>query len=112
MSAVLFLSDARMVFAAPYTPEKVEYLFSLVIDRHELRSGSTIVTSNTDVQEWWQFFPSKAMGMAFSDRLLEGAQGLRYAGPSIRGEMPPRREPTPTPSPTASTQPKATGSTA
>jgi DNA replication protein DnaC len=68
----------------PYSPEKVEYLFSLVIDRHELKSGSTIVTSNTDVQEWWQFFPSKAMGMAFSDRVLHGAQGIRLSGESIR----------------------------
>lgn len=68
----------------PYSPEKVEYLFSLVFDRHELKKGSTIVTSNTDVNEWWQFFPSKAMGMAFSDRLLEGAQGIRFSGESIR----------------------------
>lgn len=88
----------------PYSPEKVEYLFSLVIDRHELKSGSTIVTSNTDVQEWWQFFPSKAMGMAFSDRLLEGAQGIRYSGPSIRGEVAPRRELPPTPPPSEPTQ--------
>ena len=44
----------------PYAPEKVEYLFTLIVDRNELRSGSTIVTSNTDVTDWWQFFPSKA----------------------------------------------------
>lgn len=68
----------------PYSPEKVEYLFSIIVDRHELRTGSTIVTSNTDVTDWWQFFPSKAMGMAFSDRLLEGAQGIRFTGESIR----------------------------
>ena len=49
-----------------------------------MKTGSTIVTSNTDVGEWWQFFPSKAMGMVFSDRLLDGAQGIRFAGESIR----------------------------
>jgi DNA replication protein DnaC len=68
----------------PYSPEKVEYLFSLVVDRHELKSGSLIVTSNTDVTEWWQFFPSKAMGMAFSDRIIDGAQGILFTGESIR----------------------------
>lgn len=70
----------------PYSAEKVEYLFSLVVDRYELKRGSTIVTSNTNVTEWWQFFPSKAMGMAFSDRLLDGAQGIWLTGPSIRRE--------------------------
>jgi DNA replication protein DnaC len=74
----------------PYAPERVEYLFSLIVDRHELEIGSTIVTSNTDVTEWWQYFPSKAMGMAFSDRLLEGAQGFKLSGPSIRPTRPPR----------------------
>ena len=69
----------------PYSAEKVEYLFSLVVDRYELKTGSAIVTSNTDVMEWWRFFPSKAMGMAFSDRLLDGAQGIRLGGESIRG---------------------------
>ena len=68
----------------PYAPEKVELLFSLIVDRHELERGSTIVTSNTDVTDWWQYFPSKAMGMAFSDRLLDGAQGIRFSGESIR----------------------------
>jgi len=68
----------------PYSAEKVEFLFSLVIDRYELECGSTIVTSNTDVTEWWHFFPSKAMGMAFSDRLLDGAQGIQLTGESIR----------------------------
>jgi DNA replication protein DnaC len=74
----------------PYAPERVEFLFSLIVDRHELQRGSTIVTSNTDVTEWWQYFPSKAMGMAFSDRLLEGAQGLKLSGASIRPTRPPR----------------------
>jgi DNA replication protein DnaC len=89
---VLILDDLAYL---PYSPEKVEYLFSLVVDRYELKSGSTIVTSNTDVTEWWQFFPSKAMGMAFSDRLLEGAQGIRLSGESIRCPPPRRREPPP-----------------
>ena len=77
----------------PYAPEKVEFLFSLIVDRHELNCGASIVTSNTDVTEWWQFFPSKAMGMAFSDRLLEGAQGIRLTGNSIRPTRPQRKPP-------------------
>ena len=78
---LLILDDLAYL---PYSPEKVEYLFSLVVDRHELKTGSLIVTSNTDVTEWWQFFPSKSMGMAFSDRVLDGAQGIRLTGESIR----------------------------
>jgi DNA replication protein DnaC len=84
---LLILDDLAYL---PYSPEKVEFLFSLVVDRYELKKGSTIVTSNTDVEDWWQFFPSKAMGMAFSDRLLHGAQGIRFSGESIRK---PRRRP-------------------
>lgn len=79
----------------PYSPEKVEFLFSLVVDRHELERGSIIVTSNTDVDDWWQFFPSKPMGMAFSDRLLEGAQGIRFVGESIRPKRARRGPPKP-----------------
>lgn len=78
---LLILDDLAYL---PYTPEKVEYLFSLIVERYEFKETSTIVTSNTDVREWWQFFPSKAMGMAFSDRLLEQAQGIRFSGESIR----------------------------
>jgi DNA replication protein DnaC len=85
---LLILDDLAYL---PYAPEKVEFLFTLIVDRHELASGATIVTSNTDVTEWWQFFPSRAMGMAFSDRLLEGAQGIRLAGESIRPTRPQRR---------------------
>lgn len=76
---LLILDDLAYL---PYSAEKVEYLFSLIVDRYERKRTSTIVTSNTDVTEWWQL---KAMGMAFSDRLLEEAQGIRLSGESIRG---------------------------
>lgn len=95
----------------PYAPEKVEFLFSLIVDRHEL-SGATIVTSNTDVTEWWQFFPSKAMGMAFSDRLLEGAQGIRLIGDSIRPTRPPRKLSSKESPPRSRRKPPTTGSPA
>jgi len=91
---LLILDDLAYM---PYSPEKVEYLFSLIVDRYELKRGSTIVTSNTDVTEWWQFFPSKAMGMAFSDRLLEGAQGILLSGESIRAPRTKRNPPPPPP---------------
>ena len=78
---LLILDDIAYM---PYAPEKAELLFSLVVDRYELKRGSTIATSNTDVTGWWEYFPSKAMGMAFSDRLLDGAQGIRLEGESIR----------------------------
>jgi DNA replication protein DnaC len=68
----------------PFAPEQVEFLFRLVFDRTEKQTGPIIVTTNTDVKEWWQFFPSKAMGMAFSDRILGGAIGIKFSGPSIR----------------------------
>lgn len=68
----------------PFAPEKVEFLFRLVYDRNEKKTGSLIITTNTDVKEWWSFFPSKAMGMAFSDRALGGAIGIKFTGKSIR----------------------------
>jgi DNA replication protein DnaC len=68
----------------PFAPEKVDFLFRLIFDRSEKKTGPVIVTTNTDVKEWWSFFPSKAMGMAFSDRVLGGAVGIKFIGPSIR----------------------------
>ncbi|MCI0480728.1 MAG: ATP-binding protein [Candidatus Dadabacteria bacterium] len=68
----------------PFAPEKVEYLFRLICDRTEKKTGSLVMTTNSDVREWWSFFPSKAMGMAFSDRVLGGAIGIKFTGPSIR----------------------------
>ena len=68
----------------PFAPEKVEFLFRLVYDRNEKKTGSLIITTNSDVKEWWNFFPSKAMGMAFSDRALGGAIGIKFTGKSIR----------------------------
>lgn len=82
---LLLLDDLAYL---PFSPEKVEYLFSLVIDRYEAGRGATIVTTNTDVTEWWRFFPSKPMGVAFSDRLLDRAHGIRFSGPSIRPNRP------------------------
>jgi len=72
----------------PFAPEKVEYLFRLVFDRIEKKTGPLIVTTNTEVREWWKFFPSKAMGMAFSDRVLGGAIGIKFTGKSIRSTPP------------------------
>jgi len=68
----------------PFAPEKVEFLFRLVFDRTEKKTGPITVTTNSDVNEWWKFFPSKAMGMAFSDRILGGAVGIMFTGESIR----------------------------
>lgn len=78
---VLGLDDLAYM---PFAPEKVDFLFRLVFDRTEKQTGPVIITTNTDVKEWWQFFPSKAMGMAFSDRVLGGAIGIKFNGTSIR----------------------------
>ncbi len=78
---VIVLDDLAYM---PFAPEQVEFLFRVVFDRTEKQTGPIIVTTNTDVKEWWQFFPSKAMGMAFSDRILGGAIGIKFSGPSIR----------------------------
>jgi DNA replication protein DnaC len=80
---VLVLDDLAYM---PFAPEQVEFLFRIVFDRIEKQTGPVIVTTNTDVKEWWQFFPSKAMGMAFSDRILGGAVGIKFSGPSIRAQ--------------------------
>lgn len=78
---LLILDDLAYM---PFAPEKVDFLFRLIFDRSEQKTGPVIVTTNTDVKEWWSFFPSKAMGMAFSDRVLGGAVGIRFTGTSIR----------------------------
>ena len=80
-AAALYLDDLAYM---PFAPEKVEYLFRLIFDRTEKKTGPIVVTTNTDVKSWWSFFPGKAMGMAFSDRVLGGAIGIRFTGPSIR----------------------------
>lgn len=78
---LLILDDLAYM---PFAPEKVDFLFRLIFDRSEKKTGPVIVTTNTDVKEWWSFFPSKAMGMAFSDRVLGGAVGIKFTGQSIR----------------------------
>ena len=77
----------------PFSPDKVDFLFRLVYERAEKNIGSMVVTTNTDVKEWWTFFPTKAMGMAFSDRVLGGAIGIKFTGDSIRAA--PRKTPSP-----------------
>ena len=64
----------------------------VVFDRIEKQTGPVIVTTNTDVKQWWRFFPTKAMGMAFSDRVLGGATGIKFTGPSIRHEPKKRKK--------------------
>lgn len=78
---LLILDDLAYM---PFAPEKVEFLFRLIFDRHEKKKGALVITTNSDVKEWWTFFPSKAMGMAFSDRVLGGAVGIKFSGDSIR----------------------------
>jgi DNA replication protein DnaC len=86
---LLILDDLAYM---PFDPDQVEFLFRLVYDRAEKKTGSLIVTTNTDVKEWWKFFPSEAMGMAFSDRVLGGAIGIKFTGESIRSNPPPNKK--------------------
>lgn len=78
---ILALDDLAYM---PFDPEKVDFLFRLVFDQTEKKNGALIITTNSDVRQWWQYFPNKAMGMAFSDRALGGALGIKFTGDSIR----------------------------
>ena len=61
---------------------RADYLFRLVCSRHPARS--MIVTANTGFENWGQFFPNQAQGIATVDRLIDRATILRFTGKSFR----------------------------
>lgn len=66
----------------PLDRHKADLLFRLVSARHPDRS--MIVTSNTRFENWGEFFPSKAQGIATIDRLVDRATILRFTGKTKR----------------------------
>ena len=54
-----------------YDVEEAELLYELANER--LGKGSTIVTSNRPVEDWYGVFPDPVIGGAILDRLVSGA---------------------------------------
>ncbi|MFV1968192.1 MAG: IS21-like element helper ATPase IstB [Pirellulaceae bacterium] len=72
-----------------------EYLFEIVMRRHELRS--TMMTSNRPLEDWGKLLGDVPAATAILDRLLEDAEILQVTGKSYRlrrkTEQPPRSQP-------------------
>jgi DNA replication protein DnaC len=62
----------------PLDRAKADYLFRLVSARHPTRS--LVVAANTRLDDWGDFFPSKAQAIATIDRLIDRATILRFSG--------------------------------
>lgn len=62
----------------PLDRVKADYLFRLVSARHPTRP--LVVASNTNLDNWSEFFPSKAQAIATIDRLIDRATILRFSG--------------------------------
>jgi DNA replication protein DnaC len=59
-----------------------EYLFEIIMRRHELRS--TIMTSNRPLDEWGKLIGDVPTATAILDRLLQSAQVIQITGRSYR----------------------------
>lgn len=59
-----------------------EYLFEIIMRRHELRS--TIMTSNRPLDEWGKLIGDVPTATAILDRLLQNAQIIQITGRSYR----------------------------
>lgn len=66
----------------PLDRQKADHLFRLVNARHPVRS--MIVASNTGLDDWGDFFPSKAQAIATIERLIDRATILRFTGKTFR----------------------------
>lgn len=63
-------------------PEQTNLFFKLMDERY--RRKSTIITTNLDYEEWYEFLGKKAMVEALLDRLRHYCQTIRIDGPSLR----------------------------
>jgi DNA replication protein DnaC len=66
----------------PFDRAKADYLFRLVSARHPARP--LVVAANTSLDNWGEFFPSKAQAIATIDRLIDRATILRFTGKGCR----------------------------
>ena len=64
-------------------------LYELIRRRYE--RGSTILTSNRDLEEWHPLFGDQLLASAAMDRLLHNAHVLTIEGDSYRNPPPGRR---------------------
>ena len=82
-------------------PEQINAFFRLMDERYN--RVSTIITTNLDVNDWYELFQKKPLVDALLDRLQHHCITIRIDGPSLRSPEP--RAPVPP----ASNQPPAPG---
>jgi len=65
-----------------FSSDAAQFLFRLVSARY--KHGSMIITANTGLQNWRNFFPSETSAILTMDRLVDGATILRFTGQGCR----------------------------
>lgn len=63
-------------------PEQSNIFFKLMEERYRLRP--TLITTNLDYEDWYEFLGQKAMVGALLDRLRHHCHTIRIEGPSLR----------------------------
>jgi len=67
-------------------PEQANIFFKLMDARH--RHKATLITTNLDYDEWYEFLGKKQMVAALLDRLRQQCTTIRIEGPSLRAPAP------------------------
>src|ERR1700751_1343892 len=68
-------------------PEQVDAFFRLMDARYN--RVSTIITTNLELSDWYEFFQKKSLVDALLDRLQHHCITIRIDGPSLRSPEPP-----------------------
>jgi DNA replication protein DnaC len=76
---LLLLDDLGL---RPLRHEEPEDLYEVIRQRHQ--RGSTIITSNRDIEEWPPLFGEPLLASAALDRLLQDAHVVEMPGDSFR----------------------------
>jgi DNA replication protein DnaC len=67
-------------------PEQSNIFFKLMEERYGQRP--TLITTNLDYDDWYEFLGQKAMVGALLDRLRHHCHTIRIEGPSLRTPKP------------------------
>lgn len=83
---VLIVDDLGL---RPLVQEEAHDLYELIRRRYE--QGSTVITSNRDVEEWYPLFGDALLASAAMDRLLHNAHVVEMDGDTYRNPPPAKR---------------------
>lgn len=83
---VLIVDDLGL---RPLVQEEAHDLYEIIRRRYE--QGSTVITSNRDVEEWYPLFGDALLASAAMDRLLHNAHVVEMDGDTYRNPPPAKR---------------------